>query len=88
MTTRSRPRSAWSRRDFARMSVTVSRLDSSTKIGACCSRPEAAEIATNSCCDRRPRRMRFPSISASIEMSRCTTCISLISIEKTAQVLR
>src|SRR5437879_2962623 len=43
MTTRSRPRSACRRRDFARMSVTVSRLDSSTKIGACWSWLDAAE---------------------------------------------
>ena len=48
MTTRSRPRSAWSRRDFARTSVTVRRLDSSMKIGACCSSLDAAEMAVNS----------------------------------------
>ena len=39
------PRSACSRRDFARMSVTLRRLDSSTKIGACWSSLDAAEIA-------------------------------------------
>src|SRR5205814_1660655 len=70
------------------MSVTVSRLDSSTKIGACCSSLDAAEIAVNCCVERRPRRMRLPSISASIDTRRCTTCISLISIEKNAQVFR
>src|SRR5467141_1897790 len=56
------------------MSVTVKRLDSSTKIGACCSSLDAAEIAVNSCVERRPRRIRFPSISARIETRRWTTC--------------